>query len=135
MQIRGYGNNTSYDELFSSGKARSGLGELSKFLKSKALAELNALRHDTELTIRSLGISFTVYSEGQNIDREWPFDSIPRTIMREEWEHIEKGSLSTFVLLMPLSTILITTVRFSKIKWYLRNCSKLLKITGQSVKG
>ena len=91
MQIRGYGNNTSYDELFSSGKARSGLGELSKFLKSKAPAELNALRHDAELTIKSLGVSFTVYSEGQNIDREWPFDIIPRTIMRKEWEHIKKG--------------------------------------------
>ena len=91
MQIRGYCNNTSYDELFSSGKARSGLGELSKFLKSKAPGELNALRHDAELTIRSLGISFTVYSEGQNIDREWPFDIIPRTIMRKEWDHIEKG--------------------------------------------
>jgi uncharacterized circularly permuted ATP-grasp superfamily protein len=91
MQIRGYGNNRSYDELFSSGKARSGLGELSKFLKSKTPAELNALRHDAELTIRSLGISFTVYSEGQNIDREWPFDIIPRTIMRKEWDYIEKG--------------------------------------------
>ena len=90
MQVRGYGNNKTYDELFSSGKARSGLGELSKCLKSKTQAELNALRHDAELTIRSLGISFTVYSEGQNIDRERPFDIIPRTKMRKEWNHIEK---------------------------------------------
>jgi uncharacterized circularly permuted ATP-grasp superfamily protein len=91
MQILGYGNNKTYDELFSSGKARSGLGELSKFLKSKTPAELNALRHDADLTIKSLGISFTVYSQGQNIDRAWPFDIIPRTIMRKEWDHIEKG--------------------------------------------
>jgi uncharacterized circularly permuted ATP-grasp superfamily protein len=91
MQIRGYGNNKTYDELFSGGKARSGLGELSKFLKSKSQAELNAIRHDAELAIRSLGISFTIYTEGQNIDREWPFDIIPRTIMRKEWDHIEKG--------------------------------------------
>ena len=91
MQILGYGNNKTFDELFSSGKARSGLGELSKFLKSKTPAELNALRHDAELTIKSLGISFTVYSQGQNIDRAWPFDIIPRTIMRKEWDHIEKG--------------------------------------------
>jgi uncharacterized circularly permuted ATP-grasp superfamily protein len=91
MQMRGYGNNRFYDELFTSGKARSGLGELSKFLKSKTPGELNALRHDAELTIRSLGISFTVYSEGKNIDREWPFDIIPRTIMRREWDYIEKG--------------------------------------------
>ena len=91
MQILGYGNNKTYDELFSSGKARSGLGELSKFLKSKTPAELNALRHDADLTIKSLGISFTVYSQGRNIDRAWPFDIIPRTIMRKEWDHIEKG--------------------------------------------
>ncbi len=91
MQILGYGNNQTYDELFTSGKARPGLGELSKFLKSKSPAELNALRHDAELTIKSLGISFTVHSEGQNIDRAWPFDIIPRTIMRKEWDHIEKG--------------------------------------------
>jgi len=91
MQIRGYGNNKTYDELFSGGKARPGLGELSKFLKSKSQAQLNAIRHDAELTIKSLGISFTIYSEGQNIDRQWPFDIIPRTIMRKEWDHIEKG--------------------------------------------
>lgn len=91
MQIQGYGDSKTYDELFSSGKARSGLGELSKFLKSKSPAELNALRHDAELTIKSLGISFTVYSQGQNIDRAWPFDIIPRTIIRKEWDPIEKG--------------------------------------------
>jgi uncharacterized circularly permuted ATP-grasp superfamily protein len=101
MQMRS--NTNTNDELFSSGKARPGLGELSKYLKSKTQAELNALRHDAELTIRSFGISFTVYSEGQNIDREWPFDIIPRTIMRKEWNHIEKGlvqrlrALNTFI--------------------------------------
>ncbi len=27
-----------------------------------------------------MGITFTVYSDGQNIDRAWPFDIIPRMI-------------------------------------------------------
>ncbi len=36
-------------------------------------------------------ITFTVYSEGENIDREWPFDSIQRMIRQKEWEHVEKG--------------------------------------------
>jgi hypothetical protein len=35
IQIHGYGNNKTYDELFSSGGARSGLTEPSRFFKSK----------------------------------------------------------------------------------------------------
>ncbi|MBT4160252.1 MAG: circularly permuted type 2 ATP-grasp protein, partial [Gammaproteobacteria bacterium] len=35
--------------------------------------------------------TFTVYSDGSNIDREWPFDIIPRTILNKEWQTIEKG--------------------------------------------
>jgi len=38
-----------------------------------------------------MGISFTVYSEGDNIDREWPFDIIPRIIRQKEWSRIERG--------------------------------------------
>jgi len=38
-----------------------------------------------------MGITFTVYSEGQNIDREWPFDIIPRVIREQEWRKIEEG--------------------------------------------
>ena len=29
-----------------------------------------------------MGITFTVYSEGENIDRSWPFDIVPRTLDR-----------------------------------------------------
>jgi uncharacterized circularly permuted ATP-grasp superfamily protein len=38
-----------------------------------------------------MGITFTVYSEGQNIDRAWPFDIVPRTLERSEWAGIEAG--------------------------------------------
>jgi uncharacterized circularly permuted ATP-grasp superfamily protein len=38
-----------------------------------------------------MGITFTVYSEGQNIDRAWPFDIVPRTLERTEWERGEAG--------------------------------------------
>ena len=38
-----------------------------------------------------MGITFTVYSEGQNIDRAWPFDIIPRVIPATEWAKIERG--------------------------------------------
>ncbi len=54
----------------------------------------NALRerkNAAELAIQIMGITFTVYTEGGNIDRNWPFDIIPRIIERREWERTEAG--------------------------------------------
>jgi uncharacterized circularly permuted ATP-grasp superfamily protein len=39
-----------------------------------------------------MGITFTVYSDGQNIDRAWPFDIIPRVIPGAEWDRTSAGS-------------------------------------------
>ena len=39
----------------------------------------------------SQGITFTVYSENEGIERIFPFDIIPRIITGAEWDHIEKG--------------------------------------------
>jgi uncharacterized circularly permuted ATP-grasp superfamily protein len=38
-----------------------------------------------------MGITFTVYVEGNNIDRAWPFDIVPRIIERSEWENTHRG--------------------------------------------
>ena len=82
----------AYDELFLPGaRSRPGLAEVGKFLKKSGLRDLNRRRNDAELAIRSMGITFTVYSDGSNIDREWPFDIIPRTILKKEWDQVELG--------------------------------------------
>jgi uncharacterized circularly permuted ATP-grasp superfamily protein len=39
----------------------------------------------------NLGITFTVYSDSQAIDRILPFDAIPRVLPGPEWERIERG--------------------------------------------
>ncbi|MES2776267.1 MAG: circularly permuted type 2 ATP-grasp protein [Bacteroidota bacterium] len=39
----------------------------------------------------SQGITFTVYSNDEGIERIFPFDVLPRIITALEWEHIEKG--------------------------------------------
>jgi len=44
-----------------------------------------------EMAIKEMGISFSVYSEGNNVDRLWPFDIIPRAITRKEWIIVSKG--------------------------------------------
>jgi uncharacterized circularly permuted ATP-grasp superfamily protein len=39
----------------------------------------------------SQGITFTVYSDGEGIEKIFPFDIIPRIISAQEWTHIESG--------------------------------------------
>ena len=83
---------TGYDELFSSrGNPRQATRALVSFLRGLGTEELELRRQSAELAIRSMGISFTVYSEGDNIDREWPYDIIPRVIPEREWRRTEEG--------------------------------------------
>jgi uncharacterized circularly permuted ATP-grasp superfamily protein len=53
--------------------------------------ELRARQELADLDIASMGITFTVYSEGENIDRAWPFDIIPRIIEGTEWDRVTAG--------------------------------------------
>lgn len=81
-----------YDELLTGErKARRGVGHLVNHLKQLKFDYLQQRRRDAELAIRTMGITFTVYSEGENIDREWPYDIIPRVILQSEWQKVEKG--------------------------------------------
>jgi len=82
----------SYDELFEApGQARPAGRKLAKYLAELTAQELSERRLAAELAIKVMGISFTVYSEGQNVDRSWPFDIIPRVIPKAEWQRTEKG--------------------------------------------
>ena len=81
-----------YDELFAApGQARPSAAELANYLASLGARELAERQSDAERAIVEMGITFTVYTEGQNIDRAWPFDVIPRTIEAQEWARIESG--------------------------------------------
>ena len=59
-------------------------------LSSTALKR-RAQASDRELF--NLGITFTVYSEKDAIDRVLPFDVIPRVISGQDWAHIESGCI------------------------------------------
>ena len=50
---------------------------LTSYLASLGKGELAERQGDAERAIAEMGITFTVYTEGQNIDRAWPFDVIP----------------------------------------------------------
>lgn len=47
--------------------------------------------NDAERELYNLGITFTVYTDRDAIDRILPFDVIPRILSRRDWETIETG--------------------------------------------
>tara|TARA_B100000959_G_scaffold90987_1_gene96784 strand:+ start:43195 stop:44640 length:1446 start_codon:yes stop_codon:yes gene_type:complete len=81
-----------FDELISSpGYARKPARRLASYLRSLTHEELLEKKTAAELAIKTMGISFTVYSDAGNIDREWPFDIIPRVIAQKEWDQTNRG--------------------------------------------
>jgi uncharacterized circularly permuted ATP-grasp superfamily protein len=80
------------DELLEDdGSPRPIARDLIELLHRIGLDEVRERQRISELAILTMGISFTVYSDGENIDRAWPFDIIPRLIDASEWAVIERG--------------------------------------------
>jgi len=87
-----YDPGDGYDDIIDSqGRPRVAAQELARHLGELSPNELRERQLAAERAIRELGITFTVYSEGENIDRAWPFDIVPRTLDRHEWQKVETG--------------------------------------------
>ena len=87
-----YDPGDGWDELLSAaGKPRPHARKLTRYLSSLTPSRLERRQQAAERAIVEMGITFTVYSEGQNIDRAWPFDIIPRVIAATEWRRVEAG--------------------------------------------
>lgn len=82
----------AWDELVSpDGVLRPAGRQISECLSELSGRGLQARQRAAERAIVEMGITFTVYSEGQNIDRAWPFDIIPRVLSANEWRTTEQG--------------------------------------------
>ena len=87
-----YSADEHYDELLTSaGNPRQIARNVAKLFSSCSAEELAEIKAAAELTIKDMGVTFTVYSEGENIDRSWPYDVIPRVISAREWASVSKG--------------------------------------------
>lgn len=81
-----------YDELISSnGEARSAASSVARWLNELSEEDLAHRQQAARLAIQQMGITFTVYSDKGNIDREWPLDIVPRVIDAQEWGNVESG--------------------------------------------
>ena len=92
VQWQTYQNPGNYDELLSqAGTPRPGGEQLAETLTKLTRKELAERQLAAELAIKVMGVTFTVYTEGKNVDRAWPFDIIPRVIPGPEWDKTEAG--------------------------------------------
>ena len=76
-----------WDELRDAdgGDPRPAAAEMLGVIDRLGVEELHARQAAAAADILTMGITFTVYSDGTGIDRAWPFDVIPRVIEAGEW--------------------------------------------------
>jgi uncharacterized circularly permuted ATP-grasp superfamily protein len=87
-----YDPGPSFCELTHGPAAASPFGrEIRDRFAAVGLAELRARARDAEIQLFDQGITFTVYSDKDAIDRILPFDIIPRVLTAEDWAVIEAG--------------------------------------------
>ncbi len=93
IDLKNYPAEPFYDEMLSrSNRARSHAKRLVQHLRRMDDGELAARQAAAELAIKEMGISFTVYTEEEGtIDRAWPFDILPRILLKTEWDAVESG--------------------------------------------
>src|SRR6478752_8139214 len=77
--------------MFGNESVRSAYQGVHNFLQKNSIRELNGKEELARRLFMSQGITFTVYSSGEGIEKIFPFDIIPRIITAFEWDFIEKG--------------------------------------------
>lgn len=80
-----------WDEMFASGNIRSSYGNFVSAIQNLSAGEMNHKDELAKKLFMSQGITFTVYSSGEGIEKIFPFDIIPRILEAAEWKHIEEG--------------------------------------------
>ena len=81
-----------FDELVDQdGAPRPAARALCEYLATLDAGEMRLRRQAIDAAIVTMGISFTTYNDGENIDRAWPFDPIPRVMPESEWRRIDAG--------------------------------------------
>ncbi|MES1935214.1 circularly permuted type 2 ATP-grasp protein [Salinisphaera hydrothermalis] len=89
---RGYQSPGFFDEMIDElGRPRPATAALAGRIGALGADELAERRAAADLAIKSMGITFTVYSDAGMIDRAWPFDILPRVIPASEWQPVARG--------------------------------------------
>ncbi|MFP9098356.1 circularly permuted type 2 ATP-grasp protein [Flavobacterium sp. RHBU_24] len=80
-----------FDEMMAPGNVRPQYDKFISSFTSLKDGEVDLKNELAQKLFMTQGITFTVYSSGEGIEKIFPFDIIPRIIEAAEWDHIEKG--------------------------------------------
>lgn len=80
-----------WDEMINSSGIRSSYKNFVSAIEDLSVSELNHKDDLAKKLFMSQGITFTVYSSGEGIEKIFPFDIIPRILENKEWKLIEAG--------------------------------------------
>lgn len=80
-----------YDEMYNGKEIRAPYKKLYEFLKNYPAEELTKKEEMARRLFMSQGVTFTVYSGDEGIEKIFPFDVVPRIITASEWDYIERG--------------------------------------------
>jgi uncharacterized circularly permuted ATP-grasp superfamily protein len=87
-----YDPESFFDEVFTAeGGVRPHYAGLLDRLSQFSAQDLAGRERRRDEAFRSQGITFTVYGEGEGIERTFPMDLLPRVITAPEWADIEAG--------------------------------------------
>ncbi len=89
--LDGYEKGAFFCELMDCATHDPALALIAKRLAQMDPAELRRRADIAEVELFNQGITFTVYSDKDAIDRILPFDLIPRVLTAKEWDHLERG--------------------------------------------
>jgi uncharacterized circularly permuted ATP-grasp superfamily protein len=81
-----------YDEMFDdAGQPRAHYAQLFKFLDELLPEQFEPRRQIADMDFLRRGITFTVYSSDEGVEKIFPFDLIPRIVPMSEWQLLDAG--------------------------------------------
>ena len=89
--LEAYDKGGHYCEMTDSAARDPRIAEILARLSRLAPADLKHRAEIAEAELYNLGITFTVYSDRDVIDRILPFDLVPRILTAAEWDVLERG--------------------------------------------
>ncbi|WP_111308174.1 circularly permuted type 2 ATP-grasp protein [Confluentibacter sediminis] len=83
---------STWDEMYcTDSKLRAQYEGFIEYLKNTSPEKLTKKEELSKHLFMSQGVTFTVYSDNEGIEKIFPFDIVPRIITANEWDKIEKG--------------------------------------------
>ncbi len=82
----------TWDEMYlDDSKIRSQYDIINSYLGNISPESLHQKEELSKQLFMSQGVTFTVYSDNEGIEKIFPFDIVPRVITAAEWEKIDRG--------------------------------------------